>query len=320
MTSLSLRTLIAAALTFSAASAFAPTAGADDGAKPPVQRKFVKPPVVKRIQNPDKTFTPGADYDTIVKRGWISFGVYADFAPYSWKEGDTLKGVDVALAKMIAKALGVEARFKIMVADENVDSDLRNYVWKGPTVEGGADRRRSTVNVMMHVPWDREFATRNELVVMTGRYMAEAIAIAYRKDAYPEDPPTPAYFRYDKVGVENDSVADFYLATLSRGQLIGNMRRYPTIAAAMAALEAGEVKAVVGPRAQLEHGLTAKTAVHQPPLPGLTIGVWPLGVAIRHNYRQLAYAVDDAIQAARADGRLQAAFKRYGLTYRPPNR
>ncbi len=266
------------------------------------------------VQNPDRTFTPGADYDTIVERGWITFGVYRDFAPYSWEDGREFKGVDVELGRIIAEELGVEARFVGLTADETVDDDLRNYVWKGPLIGG------EVVNVMLHVPWDRELDIRNELVILTGKYMVEKIAIAYRRDAYPEDPPVPAYFRFDLVGVENDSMGDFYLSRWVNGTLMPNIRRYPTTEAAMQALKDGDLKAVMGPVSQLQHELDDATALHSPHLPGLARGSWTLGVALRHNYRQLGYAVDDAIAASIADGRLAAAFAKYGLSLLVPER
>lgn len=274
----------------------------------------VSAPQAARVQNPDRTFTPGADYDTIIDRGWISFGVYTDFAPYSWVEGRKFYGADVELGRIIAEELGVTPRFVAMAADETVDDDLRNYVWKGPLIGG------DVVNVMLHVPWDRELDVRNELVVLTGKYMVEELAIAFRRDAYPDDKPVPAYFRFDLVGVENDSIADFYLSRLAGGALLPKMRRYRDIAAAMDALKAGEVVAVMGPRAQLQHGLDETLDWHQPPMAGLARGQWTLGVALRHNYRQLGYAVDDAIGAALADGRLEAVFAEFGLTLTVPER
>lgn len=271
-------------------------------------------PSVAVIQNQDRTFRPGADYDVIIDRGWIDIGVYEDFAPYSSVEDGEFIGVDVELGRLIAEDLGVEARFKAIGAGETVDDDLRFHVWKGPLI--GED----VVNVMMHVPYNRELDIRNELVVLTGQYMLESTAIAYSKSEYPEDKPVPAYFRYDLVGVENDSLADFYLSSIANGQIVPNMRRFPTPGDAMKALRDGEVKAVVGSLAQLEAGVDDDVAVHQPPLPGLSLGKWTLGVAIRHNYRALGYAVDDAVSAAINDGRLKAIFEKHGLTYQPPER
>ena len=273
-------------------------------------------PSVAPIQNQDRTFTPGADLSTIRERGWILFGVYDDFRPYSWMENGEPRGTDIALGRIIASELGVEARFRMVAAGETVDDDLRNHVWKGPLV----GERGDVVNVMLHVPWDRELDVRNELAVLGGKYMVEQVAIAYRRDAYPDGGPVPAYFRFDKVGVENDSIADFYLSNLANGQLLSKITRYPTVDAAMAALRDGKVKAVTGPLSQLQAGLDGTLAVHTPPLPGLARSRWTLGIAFRHNYRQLGYAVDDAIGAAIADGRLKAAFAEYGVGFTSPER
>lgn len=254
----------------------------------------------------------GQSLDDIVDQGWMLFGVYSDFKPYSWKQNGKLVGVDVDLGHLIAKHIGVQARFYETNADENVDADLRNNVWKGALIGGRVS------NVMLHVPYDRELACRNEMVVLTGQYFNAEIAIAYRKDVYEENGPTPAYFRYDKVGVENDSLSDFYLNSVGNGILVPNMVRFPTVDLAMQAMAEKQVAAVVGPKGQLEHGMTDGMAIHQPPLLGLAKSNWTLGVAVRHNWRPLGYTVDDAIRAAVTDGRMAAIFESYGLSYSPP--
>ena len=256
----------------------------------------------------------GAELDQIQDRGWMEFAVYEDFAPYSYEEGGKPKGVDIDIGRLIAEDLGVEARFMFVAAGENLDADLRNYVWKGPIVGG------RVANVMMHIPYDSEYACRVEQVVFTGQAYKEEIAIAYAKAEYPEDKPVPAYFRFDTVAVENDTIADFYLTSLAGGQLRNNIRRYPTYDDAMAALRAGEVKAAMGPRAQLEAGLDETTGIHQPPLPGFAKGAWTVGVGVNFRYRPLSYAVDGAIEAALADGRIEKIFADHGLTWTPPER
>ncbi|WP_141117975.1 substrate-binding periplasmic protein [Leisingera sp. JC1] len=254
----------------------------------------------------------GQDLETILERGFITFAAYEDFPPWSYEEAGRIKGADIDLARLIAAELGVEPRFTLVAAGETLDADLRNWIWKGPVVGG------SVVNVMLHVPYDSEFTCRVEQVVFTGQYHVEEVAIAYRRDAYPEDAPVPAYFRFDSVAVENDSIADFYLSAFPGGQLSGNIRRYPTAAAAMAGLDRSETKAAMGPLAQLEAALTAQTAVHTPPLPGFSAGTWTAGVAVHFSYRPLAYAVEDAIAAGLQDGRIAAIFAAHGLSHRPP--
>lgn len=250
----------------------------------------------------------------ILDRGWIEFAVYDAFPPYSFEEAGQAKGIDVDIGQLIADSLGVKARFKLVSADENLEADLRNTLWKGPVVGGAVS------NVMMRVPYDSDFSCRVEQVVFTGQYATEGIAIAYRKDAYPEEKPVPAYFRFDTVAVENDSIADFYLTSLAGGQMNRNIRRFPTMAAAMEALAQGDVMAAMGPKGQLEFGLTDALGVHQPPLPGFTVGKWTVGLGVNFRYRPLAYAVDDAIYAALDDGRIEAIFASYGLSFTPPER
>ena len=207
----------------------------------------------------------GADIDTIIERGYIDVAVYEDFAPWSFELAGKPAGIDVDIANLIAEDLGVKARVYLVAAGENLDADLRNWIWKGPIV-GGAVK-----NVMMHVPYDSDFACRIEQVTFTGTYHEEGIAIAYSKPAYPDEKPVPAYFRFDTVGVENDSIADFYLTGLLVRSGDDTIKRYRSTSDAMAALGAGEVMAVMGPKAQLEYGLTSTTDVHEPPLPNFPL-------------------------------------------------
>lgn len=254
----------------------------------------------------------GQDLDTIQERGYITFAAYEDFPPWSSEFAGKPVGVDIDIGRLIAQDLGVEARFNLVTPGEDLLTDLRNWIWKGPIVGG------SVANIMLHVPYDSEFACRVEQVVFTGQYQVEEIAIAYRQDAYPEVPPVPAYFRFDTVAVENDSIADFYLSAFPGGQLSHNVNRFPSMSEAMAALAAGETMAAMGALAQLEAGKQDGIGVHTPPLPGFAVGSWTAGVAVHFAYRPLAYAVDDAIYAAIQDGRMQALFDAHGLSYRPP--
>ena len=266
-----------------------------------------------RPQNTARQFV-GQDLDQITERGFIEFAVYEAFPPYSWEEGGNPRGVDIEVGRLIAADLGVEPRFRFVQAGETVEADLMNYVWRGAVVGGRVS------NVMLHVPYSSDFACRVEQVVFTGQYYTEQIAIAYRTEEYPDGGPVPAYFRFDTVAVENDSISDFYLSSFAGGQMRENVRRYPTTAAAMAALAAGETKAAMGPLAQLEHGAGEGVAVHTPPLPGLSVGRWTLGVAVHQSHRDVSYAVDYAIETALADGRIAAIFEDYGLTFTEPVR
>lgn len=256
----------------------------------------------------------GQDLDQIMERGNMLFAVYENYPPYSWEEAGTPRGVDVDIARLIAEDIGVEAQFNFVSAAENLEGDLLNNIWKGSVI----DRRVS--NVMMRVPYDSAFKCRVEQVVFTGQYASESVAIAYAKSAYPDDKPVPAYFRFDTVAVENDSISDFYLSSFAGGQLSKNVSRFADMQGAMAALATGETMAAMGPLGQLEYGLTDALAVHQPPLAGFAVSKWTLGVAVNFRFRPLSYTVDDAIYAALSDGRIADIYASYGLSFHPPER
>jgi ABC-type amino acid transport substrate-binding protein len=266
----------------------------------------------------------GQTLDDIVARGWIEIAVYEDFPPYSWQDGSTPRGVDIEVGRIIAESLGVTPRFRFVQAGETLEADLLNYVWKGAAVGGHVS------NLMMRVPYNSDFTCRVEQVVFTGQYAGETVGIAYRTDFYPDavqqpnadgrhpDAPVPSFFVYDPVGVENDSISDFYLTSVFGTS--AKVARYKTMAAAMEGLNAGEVWAVMGPRSQLEAGAGASVSVHAPLLPGFQLSRWTLGVGLHHSHRDLGYAVDDAVAAALADGRIAAIHASYGLEFSPPER
>ena len=277
----------------------------------------------QRPQNTAREYV-GQTLDDIVERGTLNIAVYEDFPPYSWLDGDTPKGVDIEVGQILADGLGVKPVFRFVQAGENLQTDLMSYVWRG-TVQ-----HEPVSNVMLRVPYNSEFTCLVEQVVFTGQYAKEQIGIAYSLAAYPdavpsederhEGGPVPAFFRFDTVAVENDSIADFYLTAFPGGQIGPNIRRFPAMAKAMEALAAGEVMAAMGPLSQLQFGAADGVAVHKPPLPNFGLSAWTVGIAVHHSHRDLAYALDDAIVAALSDGRMAAAFARYGLTFAVPDR
>jgi ABC-type amino acid transport substrate-binding protein len=262
--------------------------------------------------------TPGDTLDEIVARGTILIGVYDDFAPYSYLKDGRPFGTDVDIAELIAQALGVKAEVELRRSDENVDADLRNHVWRGPVTDQGR-----VVNVMLHMPVSRELALRNELIVMGGAYASERTVLSWSKTQL-GDIPTMADFTEYKIAVENDSIADFYLGGIAGGGIVKNMLHQPTMTNAVKLMLDGEAAAVMGPMAQIEHGLLAagdrrgNFGVGKTVPAGLEQGNWSYGFAVRMNYRDLYYAVEEALATAVADGRIKAIFEKHGLTYNPP--
>ena len=58
--------------------------------------------------------------------------------------------------------------------------------------------------------------------------------------------------------------------------------------------------------------------VHTSPLPGFAVGKWTLGAAVNFAWKDVAYAVDDALGAAINDGRMAEIFARYGVSFNEP--
>lgn len=267
---------------------------------------------------PQNTFAQdiGRDFDRVLEEGWIEFAVYDDYPPWSYSKDGKAAGVDVEIGRMIASELGITPRFRLVTASENLEADLLNYVWKGAAVGGRVS------DVLLHVPYDSQLVCRIEQVTFTGQYAVENIAIAYRKAEYEEKAPTPPYFRYDAVAVENDSISDFYLTSLIGS--IDKIHRYPSAGLALDGLAAGETKAAMGPRAELEDGVMrhrdAGLGVHSPSLVGFSRGSWTIGIGVNFQHKDLAYAVDMAIEKALADGRIAGIFADHGLTFTPPER
>ncbi len=263
----------------------------------------------------------GRSYDDIVADGHIRIAFYRDFPPYAFEQNGRWRGIDVDLAEAIGVDMGVTVSYMPINADESVDDDLRNAVWKGHYLGGGV------ANVMLHVPVDKRLQIstdpnnpRNDLVVLFGAYHVEEISVAVDNQRLPEG-STLANFRFEPIGVELDSIGDFFLSSALGGSIQPQLRRYRNPLDAVEALRAGELAAVMGLRSQLEYGLRDagdRFSLRTFNLPGLYQREWEIGAAVRENYRMLGYEVGDIISAIGQDGRMAEIFARYGVTWRKP--
>ena len=254
-------------------------------------------------------------YDEIIDKGEIIIAVYRDFPPFSYKEGGKLKGIDVDIAKAIAKALDVRLHLVEQTADENVDDDLRNAIWKGHYLGG------LVADIMLHIPYDRVLARRNDLVVLFGPYMKEEIVLARHRETLGND-ATLAVFRYEKIAVELDSISDLYLSGAFGGTIRPNLLHYRTQEAAGAVTLKGEAKGTMGPKSQVEHSLIADKKSYDigvVPTPGLIKSNWLIGAAVKHTYRQLGYSVQEIISNLIQSGKMEEIFTKHGISYTPPS-
>jgi len=256
-------------------------------------------------------------YDEVIDSGYITVFVYKDYAPYSWEEDGELHGIDVDIARQFGKSLGVDVRFLVRGADENLDDDLRINIWKGDLIH------RKVADVMMHVPFDQEVDVRNELAVLMSPYFLEQMAVVANKDELPEL-ETFGRFMNKPIAVELDTAGDFFLSNAFRGQLQHSVQRGRTFAEVIERYTSKRVPAAMGSKAQAEWiqnkaaEVGIESQVVQPPMPGIVRQSWPIGLAVKHDSRDLGYALGDVIGELIESGDIIELMSSYGVEYIEP--
>ncbi|WP_419722911.1 substrate-binding periplasmic protein [Sphingobium aquiterrae] len=248
--------------------------------------------------------------------GVLRVAVYKDNRPWSWDRGGTLGGIDVDLARALAAKLGVKADVAQIVADESVDDDLRNAVWKGGLLGF------MPADIMLHVPFDRTFAARNDQVAIVAPYYRESFQFACRKGTADCEAP-PTQWRGHRLAAELDSIPDIYLLGSFGGILAKDVTHYLTGAEAVEAVTGGKADAVLASRAQIEAvlhdgGAGAQVDRRRMPLPAFTSPGWDIGMAVKENSRSLGDAVEEILAGMTASGEMKALFAAHGVTYAPP--
>jgi len=263
-------------------------------------------------------------FDDIIESGVLKVAMYENFPPYSYQQDGQPRGVDFELAQKLAEGLGLKLEVLWVTPDETRDDDLRNFIWKGHYL-----RRDVLADVMLRVPYDREFSYKrnelgeliNELVVMFGPYQRERWQTAY-DDRRIEDVPSVAVFQYHPIGVEVDSVPSFYLSSVFEGRLAKNLHHYPSVQQAFAALKEGEVDATMAMRGEIEWLMAQAGDSHlklaENAYPNMGKQVWDLGMAVHESNRQLAYALEEVLEPLILEGGMEKLYAKHGLHYELP--
>lgn len=258
--------------------------------------------------------------DDVIDTGVLKIAIYENFRPFSFKENGELKGIDVEIGKAMAKELGVKPEFMLFGADEDVDDDLRNAIWKGRLIgERKTDelRNRVVADVMLHVPYDTDTKVRNPLVVFFGQYFTEGLSVVVDPEKI-ENATTLAPFIYEKMGVEIDTLADLYLSSAFGGRLLSKLTHFVTFDEAIEAFINKKVAGLMGTWSQIDWAQKKAnngSKIVQPAMPGLVISEWHVGMAVKHDSRDLGYALGDVISKMRGNGALKAIFSGYGVRY-----
>lgn len=253
--------------------------------------------------------------EAIRQRGRLRIAVYNDFPPYAMAGG---KGIDAEIARAIAGKLGLAPEIVGFNADEDMNDDLRNMVWKGHYL--GAQ----PADVMMHVPVDEYLARANDKVRIFGAYHRETLALARNPDRLPKPLAGSAavaleVFTREKIGVETVSLADSFLLSVLNGRLRENVVHFKTVGEAANALAEGQVAAVLAQRAELEGALKGRDGivVDNQKFAELKVDSWPLGMAVKVEDQALAEAIGAALADLKRDGSIAAIFKRHGISHLP---
>lgn len=246
--------------------------------------------------------------------GTLRVAVYANFAPYSAAG----KGIDVALGRALAERLGLQPQVVEFPADENMNDDLRNMVWRGHYLG------HKPGDVMLHVPVDQRFAAANEQVRIFGPYHLETIALARLPDRVPAPDRSAessfGVFEKERIGAELDSHASDFLRHVLGGRLQPKVTHYRNVAEAVAAMKRGETAAVMGARSELEAAVAGDPAIAIDALsmPELRVSAWPLGMAVKTDHTALAGALSDALADLQRSGALAKIFAAHGVSHRTP--
>ena len=220
--------------------------------------------------------------------------------------------MDVDLGKALAEKLGLSVAIRLFTADENVEDDLRNMVWKGHYLGTG------TADVMLHVPVDPVLED-DKVRILAPYYRAE-LAVLYDPEQMRNADRLEVFDDY-LVGVETDGLADHYLTSFYGGRYRESVRHFMTAEDAAGALRERRIAAFMGPLTHIQGALgedASSYGVSRPPLRGLTTTGWNVGLAVKADNRELAERIERAMQALHADGTIRQLFVSRGLSYQPP--
>ncbi|HEY6897633.1 MAG TPA: transporter substrate-binding domain-containing protein [Rhodocyclaceae bacterium] len=253
------------------------------------------------------------DLADVKRLGVLRVAVYKEFPPFS----DEGKGIDVDLAKALADKLGVRVDVVAVDAQENMDDDLRVWVWKGK-LEGLGNR---VADVMLHVPIDNVFAARNPQVSILAPYYRETMAMVRNTEKL-YNIESVSNLAGATIGVEGDAIAAMVLGSVDGGKIRNNLKHYLKLDDVPADLQSGAIAAFVGTRSQVEP--IAKAAGNgfkismPPPMPAMPQAGWTQGLAVKSEYKDLAAALSVAMQSLEQEGRLDTLFTSHDVKRMKP--
>ncbi|MBQ0937672.1 substrate-binding periplasmic protein [Ideonella paludis] len=251
---------------------------------------------------------PTPTLDKLRASGRLSVAVYNDLPPFHVAG----KGIEVDMAEALAQALGLKLSLLPFNADENMNDDLRNLVWRGHYLGFGP------ADVMLHVPVDRPLMEANKRVQIFAPYYRERVMVARRLADVPQMDSLEA-FKGKKIAVPGQTLAGWLLIGADGGayreQLVTKLK--DGVEAAQA-LQRGEVAAAAGHASELESVLAGddRYAIEPLPVPRMKEG-WAVGCAVKAEAVDLAQALQAAMNGLASSGKLAEIFAKSRVKWRP---
>jgi len=250
--------------------------------------------------------------DEVKKAGVLRVAVYQDYKPYSWRESDKPVGVDIDIARGLAKSLGVRLDLLELRAGDDIEEDLRNGVWRG-SVLGAAPS-----DVMLHVPYDKRIEKLNDRVALFSPYHIDGMAMVVdpAKQAAAAD---LTLLSSDKAAVAVGTIGDMILISVKDHSLTPHVVHERTLEQAAQDFERGDVAAFYGEASAAQAFARAGKRPFALAYPHTGLGEdWPIGVAVKRDSADLGQAVAAQLEGWAASGRLQQIFAQYGVDWRKP--
>ncbi len=251
--------------------------------------------------------TPATTLERIRQRGRLIVGVYNDLPPFHAAG----KGIEVELAAALAQSLGVAPSLLPFTADENMNDDLRNVVWKGHYLGWGP------ADVMLHVPVDRVLMQANPKVSIFSPYWRERIVIARDLAKVPKlDSLEPLLGK--PVAAAGQSLAGWLMLGADNGAFRDQLRtKLSQGVEAAELLRKGEVVAACGMSSELESvlGRDPRFEITPLPVPRAPRDGWVVGMAVKQESTDLAAALRDSMEQLAGSGRLKDLFATAGLNW-----
>ena len=257
------------------------------------------------------------DLDKVRAAGTLKVALYKDNGPYSDGKGEAISGVDVALARGLAREMGLGLQLLAFDAGENMNDDLRNMVWRGHYLGYGP------ADVMLQVPVDRYLMNENRQALIFAPYMRQVPVLLFdaRKVA---EVRAPEDLKGLPLAAERGAGQASLLMGYGGGLLRNQVSIQPSGPAAAQQVVDGKAAAAYVTRAQAESVLaTLSPRPEHFKLTELVLGNipdrgWPVGMAIKAGNKELGQAIDAAMQQLRSSGELLALFQKQGLTLTAP--